>query len=457
MHFLACVVVCGICIGPATALGDRPTDTEKAEARILGIVALAQDGKFAELEAMFAERKAYADANTNKDVSFSDIFDPFRRADPKLATALKEWRKQYPKSAAPYLALGAYATHLGWVVRGEANARLTNAKRFEEMQRYFDEAISSLRMAIRHYPKVPKAWTRLIGIASARGDVVEVDAIFKEAKRHVPRSSYLYRTYYDVLAPKWVGSGAQQHALKYRIQGEFAGNPDFSWIETIEDNDKAWSLYWRDELEPALALFDSIISVRPDFSSRHGRAVTLTDLNRVDDAVDEYHSALALDPGNAKIYAQLAFVLLRKKEARAAVAQNLDRALLFDPFNPDYLIRRARMRLDRRELDAAKRDLDKALLLGSYDDQVRDQLRRYYWEVGDLDMAVEEAERMVTLMPYRAKNWLLYAITLKENRDCRALDAFEAYLQQCLVNRKCNEQRQQQITLEIYNMKKACS
>jgi hypothetical protein len=304
---------------------------------------------------------------------------------------------------------------------------------------------------------VPKAWTRLIGIASARGDVVEVDAIFKEAKRHVPRSSYLYRTYYDVLAPKWVGSGAQQHALKYRIQGEFAGNPDFSWIETIEDNDKAWSLYWRDELEPALALFDSIISVRPDFSSRHGRAVTLTDLNRVDDAVDEYHSALALDPGNAKIYAQLAFVLLRKKEARAAVAQNLDRALLFDPFNPDYLIRRARMRLDRRELDAAKRDLDKALLLGSYDDQVRDQLRRYYWEVGDLDMAVEEAERMVTLMPYRAKNWLLYAITLKENRDCRALDAFEAYLQQCLVNRKCNEQRQQQITLEIYNMKKACS
>jgi tetratricopeptide (TPR) repeat protein len=370
---------------------------------------------------------------------------------------LKKWREEYPQSFAPYMALGAYSTHLGWVARGEDKAHLTNANRFEEMRRYFDEAVSALRMGIRLYPKVPEAWTRLIGIASAQGDVVGVEEIFKEAVRHVPRSSYLYRTYYDVLAPKWVGSGAQQHALKFRIQGAFAGNPDFGWIETIEDHDRAWELYWRDELEPALAIFDKIIAVRPDFSSRKGRALTLTDLNRVDDAVDENYRALALDPGNPKIYAQLAFVQSRKLETRDAAARNLDRALIFDPYNPDFLRRRARMHLDRNEPDDAKRELDKALLLGAYNDEVRDQLRRYYWMIGDRGNAIAEAGKMITFAPGRTKNWLLYAITLQHFGDCRALEAFEAYLQQCLMKRECGERRQQEITLNIYNTKQACS
>jgi tetratricopeptide (TPR) repeat protein len=436
--------------------GDR-REIETAEAAVLQIVQLAMERRFAELETKVAEHKAFAETHPDKDVGFSDIFDPFRRADPNLAGPLKEWRAKYPNSFAPYMAFGAYSTHLGWVVRGEDSRYLIHAKRLEEMRRYFDEAVSALRTGIRLYPKVPKAWTRLIGIAASQGDVVEVEEIFKEAVRHVPRSSYLYRTYYDVLAPKWVGSGAQQYGLKFRIQGMFAGNPDFGWIETIENHDKAWSLYWRDELEAALAIFDKIISVNPDFSSRQGRASTLADLNRVDDSVDEYHRALALDPGNPKIYSQLAFVQSRKLEARESAARNLDRALIFDPYNPEFLRRRARMYLDRNEPETAKRDLDKALLLGAYNDQVRDQLRRYYWTVEDMGKAIEEAQKMIALAPARTNNWFLYAITLQKNRDCRALEAFETYLRQCLMRRECGEPRQQEITLNIYNMKQACS
>lgn len=140
-----------------------------------------------------------------------------------------------------------------------------------------------------------------------------------------------------------------------------------------------------------------------------------------------------------------------------AASRDLDRALLFDPYNPEYLRRRASMHLDRNELDAAKRNLDKALLLGAFDDDVRDQLRRYYWQAGDMDRAVQEAETMITLMPNRSRNWFLYAITLNQSRDCRALEAFENYLRQCLIFRECDERRQQEVTLNIFHLKQACS
>jgi tetratricopeptide (TPR) repeat protein len=453
----ACLFAATLSLSGGDAFADDRERIEQAEAGILNIVKLAKEGRFAELEAKAAERKAYADANPDKDVSFGEIFNPFERADPDLAGPLKEWRAKYPDSFAPYMALGAYSTHIGWVVRGEGTVYETNPKRFIEMRRYLDEAVSALHMGIRHNPRMPRAWTHLIAIASATGDVAEVDSLFKEAIRYMPRSSYLYRTYYDFLAPKWTGSDAQQYALRFRIRGAFADDPRFGWIETVEDNDKAWDLFWHHDLKSALALFDKIIAVRPDYFSRYGRASTLHYLNRVDESIDAFHRVLLLSPGNAKIYARLAAVQMRRVEMKADAARNLDRALLFDPYDPEYLVQRARSYLDGNQPERAKRDLDKALLLGVYNDDVHNQLRRYYWTAGNMPKAIDEAEKMVTLMPTKSWNWFMYAITLKQNSDCRALAAFEHYLQQCLMNRECNEARQQEITLNIYNMKQACS
>jgi len=444
-------------LNAAEALAGERERIEQTESRILKIVQMAKDSRFAKLEAMAAERKAYADAHPEMTVGYGDIFAPFQRADPELAGPLKEWRARYPESFAPHLAFGLYSSHLGWVVRGEYTAGLTNAQRFGEMRRYFEESVSALRMAVRLNPKLPKAWGRLIGMASAGGKAFEVDDLFEEAVRHVPGSSYLYETYYGYLAPKWSGSDTLQRALKGRIQDNFADDPKFGWIETVADDDKAWELYWDNKMEPALALFEKVIALRPDFSSRHGRAMTLIYLKRLDDSIDEFQRVLAEDPGNSKIYAELALAQSLDRERRDAAMKSMNRALLFNPYHPDFLRRRARMYLDRHEMAAAKRDLDKALLLGAYDDQVRNQLRAYYWQIGDMAKAVEEAEKMLTLAPARTKNWMLYAVTLMHNQDCRALKAFETYLQQCLMKKECNAMRQQQITLDIRVMKGACS
>jgi len=96
-------------------------------------------------------------------------------------------------------------------------------------------------------------------------------------------------------------------------------------------------------------------------------------------------------------------------------------------------------------------------LLGAYNDNVHDQLRRFYWTVGDMPKAIEEAQKMVTLMPEKSWNWFLYAITLKQSSDCRALAAFERYHELCLMKRECSEKQRRIATLEIYNMKQACS
>jgi len=75
----------------------------------------------------------------------------------------------------------------------------------------------------------------------------------------------------------------------------------------------------------------------------------------------------------------------------------------------------------------------------------------------EIEKAVEEADNMITLMPAHTKNWFLYAIPLQDIRDCRVLEALETYLQQCLMKRECGKGRQQEISLNDYDRKRACS
>jgi hypothetical protein len=74
-----------------------------------------------------------------------------------------------------------------------------------------------------------------------------------------------------------------------------------------------------------------------------------------------------------------------------------------------------------------------------------------------MDSAVEEAQKMATLVPWNSENFLKLGITLQANRDCRAIEAFENYLHVCRMENECEKAQQQHIELLINSAKIACN
>ena len=423
----------------------------------LETIRLLKAENFKELEIRFAKVAAMAEANPSVDWNSVYTISAFDTADPGIVRPLNHWREAYPESFAPYLAFGLYSTHIGWTVRGSGTVRYTNAARFVEMKKYFGAATASLRTSLKYNPKIGIAWGELINIAKTTGDHRAVDTIFAEALTHVPKSSWVYGAYYDALAPKWGGSAAQQFALRLRMQSMFPGNPDFAWVATVEDREAAWNLYWNDKNVEALATFDDLIGRGDGSGSHRGRALSLRDLGKYEEAVAEFQRVVEMDPGDPEAYAELGEIQATKKEYWAAARRNMGIALMLDPYNPAFLVIRANFMMSHAKLNAAKRDLDNALLLGALDDRVRDSLRRYDAIIGDDKAAMAESENMLRLVPGNLNNLLSYGMAFFTRQDCRAGPVFERYLTVCRKLKECDEGQQEYVASLLFSIRNSCN
>lgn len=423
----------------------------------LKIAELLKSGNFSELERQIAEVWKRYESGKSSEITLSQYFSAFKRADPDIAGPLERWRRQHSNSFAPHLAFGLYSAKLGWVIGGGEVSALNNERRLKETTNQFGKAVPALRKAIQINPRLPDAWVTLMNIAKTRRQPRKVTEIFEDAVRYLPKSSYLYWTYYKAHGPKWVGYSGQRYSIRHRIKSKLYDDPDFGWIDTIADSEKAWRLVTNtDRDEEALKIFDKIIEQRPDAVSRSGRARALYYLRQFNSAIEEYWRVLAIDPGNPKTYVWIARMqeLARRKDE---ALQTMGRALQFDPYHPRILIRRAEMFIHRGEFVKARIDLDKALVFGADDDEVSQILRQYYWATNDMAAAIKEAERAIALGPARPWNWYLYAITLRKDEDCRAIAAYEKYLSLCQRNQRCDASTQNGARASIYNMRDACS
>lgn len=453
----ACAVLAVLCIQTTgTAAADK-TELPAAVVERLEIIRLLKTEDFAALEGRLAKAAETAASNPSLDRFSVQQLSAFEHADPEVAGPLARWRETYPESFAPHLAFGLYSTHLGWVARGNRFVRDTNAERFVEMRKYFDAAKTSLRTALKYNPKIDVAWNRLIGIAMATGEHDAVESLFHQALIHRPKSSLIYRAYYDANAPEWGGSAARQFALRARMQGVFYGNPDFAWAFNFGDETSAWKLYREDKNAEAVAKFDELIGRGSGVSSRRGRAFSLRDLDKYEEAVAELERVVEMDAVNPKSYFELAEIQATHKRYWAAAQRNMGIGLLLDPYNPNLLVRRAAFLMDHAKLALAKSDLDRALFFGALDDRVRESLRRYNAIVGDKDAAIAEAGKMVQLVPGNLENWLKYGSELYANKDCGALVVLQSYLDACQNSKDCDKGGKNKATLLIDSIRPACN
>ena len=108
---------------PAAVVGSAPLDLPTRD-RLVGLL---KAGKYAELDGILTELQERYEAGRIREGYITYAFEAFGRVDPGMAVPLENWRKTYPDSFAPNLALGLYSLKQAWAIRGEKN-------------RYFDES-----------------------------------------------------------------------------------------------------------------------------------------------------------------------------------------------------------------------------------------------------------------------------------------------------------------------------
>jgi tetratricopeptide (TPR) repeat protein len=435
---------------PPSFAADGRFDWPDAVKRQLELVDLLKAEEFADLENRIAasagNRKNGAVGEPN-----TDIFGAFSRAEPELAGPLARWRNAYPKSFAPYLAFGLYGAAVGSKIRGEEYVYLTNRKRFEEMGTYFDTAEDSLKKALKINPHLEAAWETLIDLAKTRGKKIEMMSYLNGAIENLSKPSNAYRHYFWAIAPKWHGTLKERLALKIRIMQKYPNDPAFAWIDTEEEFEKAWKLYDDDHYAEALEKFKALAAVRETGGVHRGIAWSLVTMGKTAEGVAEMGKAISTAPTNAYFYEQRSRMRRALPEMRAAARRDLETALALDPYDPRYLAAHARYLLDDGKYNGAKRDLDRALFFGAYDDVVRDAWRNYYMRIGDPEAALKEAELMVTLVPGNLRNHLVYGVMLHENEDCRGVPVLQQYLKACRSSKSCNgrDEGRAEVTLQM--------
>ena len=111
-------------------------------------------------------------------------------------------------------------------------------------------------------------------------------------------------------------------------------------------------------LDEAEASYNQAIALKPDFAEAHNNlGVTLQELSRLDEALASYNQAIALKPDFAQAHSNLGNSLKklgRLDEAEASYTQ----AIALKPDFTEALMNRWHLLFDKKEFDAALRDID---------------------------------------------------------------------------------------------------
>lgn len=93
-----------------------------------------------------------------------------------------------------------------------------------------------------------------------------------------------------------------------------------------------------------------------------------------------------------------------------------------------------------KRYDDALSTLDRALLYGAHDDDVRDARGRILlYELNRPADAILDLERATQLDPGSNKYWYNYGLALYHTKDCKAVEALSIYRKVCEAGARCTK------------------
>jgi tetratricopeptide (TPR) repeat protein len=133
-------------------------------------------------------------------------------------------------------------------------------------------------------------------------------------------------------------------------------------------NDRGIAFARMNRLDEAVQDYDTAIALNPDYAEAYvNRGAAYADSNRFNEALQDYSRAVALQPDNARAYSNRAVVGLRTGRFNEALS-DCDKAIALQPDYANAYLNRAYGRYLVKEFDKALADLNTCVQLGGKPD-----------------------------------------------------------------------------------------
>lgn len=404
----------------------------------LELVAMLKAGEFVELEKILTTYQEDFEAAAMPEAFVENAFLAFVNSDPELRNHLDQWVSQMPESYAAIMARGIYYWHVGSVWRGSGWAKDTHKTRFAKMREFFQLAVEDFGQAIEINDKLSVAYSALISIAMATGSGRATEKeILELGLTAVPGSAAIRYRYLHALW--WDGKLEEIKGFVDEIiplTGEFpelrvlGGYYDFAVGDRFRQQGKS---------NLAIQYYERALEHGEHWWYRFRHASVLHGLKQYDAALEVYDLAARARPQMTDVLNWKATVL-RRLDRYDEAFEVWQEALELDPFKPPILLNMSYALVDKERYDEALAALDKALVYGSLDVDVR-YARGYlllYW----LERSAESLDDLRFTTEFDPENqtyWYHYGNALYRLRDCATVDALKQMLRVCDAKKECRE------------------
>lgn len=431
------------------------------------LLQLLHQEKFEELDARFeAYFKRYR-AGEISDHHIEQAYHAFASADPGLQSKLDAWIAARPDSAPARTARGVYNTHLGLIGRGIALARNTPKQRFKIMRNYFSTARSDFMAVLELEPQHSIAYGSLILLSMVLSAPETADTLVHAGLEADPRSFVIRRRYLYSLTPWWrrYSRSAQDgksliERLRAWVQGgegddmpdairafvaaierDSQENPALSPLKGFVDYVQGELLARKRHREQAIEHYENARQFGDYWLYHRDRGMNLYYLDRYEDAVASFTRALEAWPEKPTTLDWRAQAYRRLGQLDKAF-DDWETALSLDPSNPEILVQLAYALREVKRYEDVVNVLDRALVYGEYDDDVRDARGRILlYELGRPADAIEDLRWATELKPNSKRYWYNYSLALYRIRDCKAAEALATYREVCAAGAACAEKK----------------
>lgn len=419
----------------------------------LALLDLLQAKRFDELNAELAEYQRGFERGERADHDINGALFAFATTRQGVIEQLDLWAQAYPDSEFPLLARSKYHRHNGLIARGESFGAETAREQFDAMNRHFDRAAADATRAIAINPMATAGYADLISMATYGGKKPARDRLVEVALDAAPTSELVRSEYLGTLVPWWGGSLEQIRAFieksKQSLSSPEQGHP----LDGYEHYVKGLMAARNGKRKEAAAHFDKALGFGEILNYRLARARNTLAMRQGDWGRADFERSLQLAPQDPRLLDSAAtHFAIRRDFKRAEQLWRL--ALELDPRNPTILMTRAFHRSNVAKFQEAREDLDRSMVLGSlyhYNRFLRGQLNLV--RLDNRSEARIDFEIATRVAPNHAEYWYHFAESLTEGPsselpECKAVEAFEKYVELCHRQGDCDEN--QLLTAEYF-------
>jgi tetratricopeptide (TPR) repeat protein len=199
------------------------------------------------------------------------LYDVIDSKNDKVLVKLDKWVDSRP-SYISYGARGVYKKNRGFWNRGSNFIQKTPTENISKMMKMHEEGKADLLVALKKNSKFVPAYSGLIGIERASGDISTATKILETAVREIPQTYYIRYGYLQSLRPRWGGSYEKMQSFADNLDKEALINPRIWSLKAEVFAEQGYNAWIEKDYKSAIRHYTAALSYgdRMDFLKNRG-------------------------------------------------------------------------------------------------------------------------------------------------------------------------------------------